>query len=770
MQQIKKASFLSKLSVSIFIGSVIILPIFFLPYVPVSVNSSKGVFFAIAILVSFVLWLVSVLIEGSFVFPKNKLVLFSVLIPIVFFVSAIFSKSYGNSFWGGGFNIGTVSSMIIVTIALFLSVLYIQKVRALSILLGLYVSGVVVLIFSIIKMFLAESALSLGGVLFGKTSTLVGSWSDLGLLAGLILIISVLLVEVIPLNRKIKILLSVLSILPIVVLIAVNSLTAWILVGLAALFSFVYKLSFSRKDNEKAFPVKSFIVVIISLFFVIANPLVGSIVPAYLNVGSSEIRPSISSTISVAGQVVSHDPVLGIGPNNFSDAWSLYKTKGINLTQFWNASFNSGFGLIPTFLVTTGVLGALVWLFFVIFFVVQAFYSIGKRTGDVNLIFGTVLIAMYLLVSMIVSVPSVTIVALAFVFIGIFIALISNEQNFFVISFLDDPRKSFFSILGIVGAIALVFGLGFGFIKKFSGIISLGIGINKSNVEATLNVAEKNLVRAVVLSGDDFSYRALSQFYLIRLGDLLGRISSSEKASIQPELQQLILKIENSAQSAIAYNPHNISNWLSLANMYEQLVPIGVEQSYENAKKAYEHMLTISPNNPLVFMRLANLEFKEKNISVAREYIQSALIEKQNYVDAYLLLSVIEQQSGDSLKAIQYLQTAVSIEPRDGVVVFNLGLALYGNGQYTNAIPVFERSVLLNPRALDSRYYLALAYNKVGRSAEAIVQMQMVQGQLPDNTEIAAVLEKMRLGQDIDDSGTIVDVENNEAESNTDLE
>src|SRR3989338_8177488 len=56
--------------------------------------------------------------------------------------------------------------------------------------------------------------------------------------------------------------------------------------------------------------------------------------------------------------------IVGSGPNQFVGEWLMSKPSAVNQTIFWNTDFNYGVGLIPTFIVTTGLLGIIAWLIF----------------------------------------------------------------------------------------------------------------------------------------------------------------------------------------------------------------------------------------------------------------------------------------------------------------------------------------------------------------------------------------------------------------------
>ena len=185
----------------------------------------------------------------------------------------------------------------------------------------------------------------------------------------------------------VKMLLGALMILSVFLLAAVNFSTAWIILGIFALFIFVYKISFSSGKqqtdlNKRIFPIISFIIILVSLLFFTAGQFVGGFLPDHLGVSNLEIRPSFSATMSVAKATLAKDPILGAGPNRFAEMWDMRKPAVINSTRFWNSSFNQGSGLLPTFAITTGSLGILAWLVFLALLILAGVKSLFARSKE----------------------------------------------------------------------------------------------------------------------------------------------------------------------------------------------------------------------------------------------------------------------------------------------------------------------------------------------------------------------------------------------------
>ena len=89
----KKVEFFNKLSFTILLSTIFLSLFFFIPFVPVSLDASKGFLLSIGVTLALFFWLIARLGEGKFVVPKDRLILFAGAIPLVFFASSLFSSS-----------------------------------------------------------------------------------------------------------------------------------------------------------------------------------------------------------------------------------------------------------------------------------------------------------------------------------------------------------------------------------------------------------------------------------------------------------------------------------------------------------------------------------------------------------------------------------------------------------------------------------------------------------------------------------------------------
>ncbi|MFA6385450.1 MAG: hypothetical protein WCW29_01750 [Candidatus Paceibacterota bacterium] len=712
-------------------------------------DASKGFILSIGMTLSLFFWLVSRLGDGKFVIPKDKLLLFAGIVPLVFLISSFFSYSFYSSLFGNGFEIGTFGSMLILFIVLFLSSIYFQSEKRLWYFLGtVFIGGLIIVVFELINIIFIGLNFALPSFLGLNADNLVGDWGNFALLMGIMVLLSLFTIELLKTRRLVKIIQYILLILGILFLVMVNISWIWLLVGLFAVIIFVYIFSIQRSGvkiiqdgGEKSkFPLTSLVVIFISLIFLIGSNLTSNFLSNYISINTSEIRPSIVTTSKIAYKSLLHNPLLGTGPNTFVIDWALWQPKEIAQTVFWNVDFTNGFSLLATFAVTTGLLGVISLLLLFIVYLARSIQSIRVALRDTlsNYFIITILmISLYSWITIIFFNPNITLLMLAFSSSGILVGILVSKNAIPAkeYSFLSDPRNNFLSILGILSLMIFAVFLTYVYVEKFTSVIYFSKGLSNQNTIESLAHSEKMFLKAIALDKNDAYYRSLSQIYVNQISILITDKTLSPDI-LKSNLQQLIFQAENSANLAIEQNKKQYLNYINLGDIYSSLVPLSVENSYERAVSAYNKALTLAPNNPSIPLARATLEFINKDNSEARKFIKQSLDLKRNYIDAIFLLVQIETNEGNLPEAIKQAEYAGEMAPNDETVFFRLGLLRYYNSNYNGAISAFEKAVILNNGYLNARFFLGQSYKKVGRTNDALTQFNILNKIIPDNQEI----------------------------------
>ncbi len=764
----REESLSDKLSYWILALSLFLVPIFFIPSSVISFQFSKLVLIYALVVVGVASWIIARLKDGKITFARNKIIVALLAIPLFYLLASIFSSTRAQAFIGQGFEIGSFSFIFgLVILCLLATHIFSTRKSIAYAYVAFLGSAVVVGLFHLIRLLFGPSVLAFN-IFTTATSSLVGSWNDLGIYFGSIALLTFLTLELLTLSRMLRIVFIIILAFSLFFLSVINFTTVWYILAAIALVFFIYNFSFNKSrighegGKERSLPIISLIVVIVSFIFIMSQ---GSIYAGLagepfnlsffnrLSVNNVEVRPSWSSTFDVAKGTIKAHPVFGAGPNKFVSEWLRLKPAEINNTIFWATDFNYGIGLIPTFLITTGILGFLTWIVFLVMYVLLGVKALFSKIPDPfrrYTVISSFSISTYLWIFAFLYVPSASLLVALFVFTGIFLASLI-EAGFIPVStynYVRNPRASFVFVLAFIAMLLSMLVFSYTLTRKFISSVYFNRGLEAANVKGDINGAENGLAQAIRFSENDLYYRTLSEIELVKMNQLLSQEGVSQDI-LQNQFRSLLANAQASAQAAVAYDPTNYENHIAVGRVSEVVLPLaGEEAFYENAKKSYLEAQRLNPQSPAMYLILARLEVAHKDVTKAKEYITEALKLKNNYTDAIFYLSQIQVSEGDLKSAIQSVEAAATLNPNDPGVYFQLGLLRYNDKNYSGAAAAFEQALLLSPGYANAQYFLGLSYEKLDRQADAIRLFEALKQSNSDNAEVDLILKNLKAGLD----------------------
>ncbi len=257
---------------------------------------------------------------------------------------------------------------------------------------------------------------------------------------------------------------------------------------------------------------------------------------------------------------------------------------------------------------------------------------------------------------------------------------------------------------------------------------------------------EKLIKRAISISEADIFYRSLIDFKLAALEKLLAKTDLTPEVA-RGEFEVIMKEAVLAGQRATELSPSNYANWLALGRIYETLVPLGVEGSYQGAAQAYQKAAELNPSSPAIFLDRARLEVAAKNTTQARNYINQALDLKKTYTEAIFILAQLDSQTGNLAAAIKRSEEAAALSTGDPTIFFQLGFLRYQNSEWTRAAEALKRAVELNSNYANARYFLGLSYDALGESALALEQFKIIAASNTDNKEISQIVTNLTAGR-----------------------
>jgi len=125
-------------------------------------------------------------------------------------------------------------------------------------------------------------------------------------------------------------------------------------------------------------------------------------------------------------------------------------------------------------------------------------------------------------------------------------------------------------------------------------------------------------------------------------------------------------------------------------------------------------------DQPAGSLQLGIFHLDRGDILSATRYFERAVAWDTNSAPSYHALAVALSLQGRNDEAVQELQIACRLAPRDAEFKFKLGLALNEVGKLDQARAALEEAVKLDPQFAQAWYNLGLAYNALGKTEPAL--------------------------------------------------
>ncbi|MFA6502709.1 MAG: tetratricopeptide repeat protein [Candidatus Paceibacterota bacterium] len=735
--------------------------------VPFSVT--KTFLFAAGTLVTLGLYILARLTRGNIILPSSVL-LGTLWLPVIAYaLSAAFSGvAFSAALWGTALEPDTLGFMLGVACLGTLSALVLRRADH-------YRSFLCVATYA----FAALAALEVLVVIVGQFApstispafSLVGSFSDLASVLGLGVISVLITLRFLDITARTRKVLVASGVAALFLLALANSSLVWTLLALASLGLFVEAVmrrgsKASDADLDEVMlldeaPVESeegnhslvlpLVVLAVSLFFLISGTLGGALATA-LKVQVLNIRPSWQSTLSVAQHTYATTPVFGSGPSTFGTQWLKYRDASLNSTVFWNVDFSSGIGFIPTSLVTTGIVGLLAWLAFLGLFVVLGLRMLILRAPRDSFVRYVAILSfvgsLYLLILALFDLPASVILALAFVFVGLFVSTMRYATNGaqWGVMFSRSPRLGFVIVFSLTILLLSSVVVAYTLVERYLSAYEFAAA-SAALSAGDLAAADKAAQSAISFAPSAAAYQIQASVAKARLG-MIAASSIMEKAAAQQAYQAALSAGINAALTATNLSPSDYQSWILLGNLYAEAVPLKVAGAYDSAKTAYGKAQALNPTNPQIPYIIAQLDIAQGNTKAAEEDLKAAITLKQDYTAAIFLLSQLEVQDGNVKDALASALAAAYFEPNNPSILFQVGVLYAAQGDFASAGAALGAAVAANPQFANARYLLAAVYAKQGDMPNALKEVQAIATMSGDNAKaVASMVAALEAGR-----------------------
>ena len=714
-----------------------VLPIIFIPSLSVPLSYTKSFIVLFGLIIVLVIYSFTILRSGTIRFSLFIPSLVLWLIAATALISGLLSGDVTDSLVGTSLEQQTaVFLALLALVATVTAQILTDKKAVLKLYAVLAVSSIVLGIFHIARLIFGADFLAFG-IFSGNTLSPIGSWNDLAIFFCLVILLALVALEQLTITSIGKWIVGGMVAVSLLMLTVINFSAIWVVLGMVSLVVLVYALAkdkFGDTVVQKHISTTSILVAsavfAVSVVFIIGGSVIGGAISQKTGISYLEVRPSFQATTALARATYSTDALFGIGPNRFADAWRLSKDPSLNSTVFWANDFYAGVGYIPTFFITLGAVGGILWIAFLALFIWMGTRMLlrVKQVDPTWYFIGTssFVAGAFLWGMSVIYVPGAVLLILAALATGLLATSQAAFEPFRVRTLsLSGSKSSGFVLVTlvlvvIVGSVTVMYGMGREYLSAEAYAES-----SEAMARGSLDDAQRSIENSYKFVQTHWGARRIAEIQLVRLVNLLQN-TTEPSADVQAQFQNLLVTAVNAGKTATQLDATDPNNWGILGTTLATVVPLKIDGAYVQAKDALMKAQLLDPKNPARYLALARLEVANGNADGARAMALEAIKLKNDYIDAIFFLSQVEIASGNIDSAISTTESTILLDPQNPVRRFQLGILKLAQNKFGEAASIFESAISLSPDYANARYYLALTYDKLGRSQEAREQLEAI--------------------------------------------
>jgi tetratricopeptide (TPR) repeat protein len=174
------------------------------------------------------------------------------------------------------------------------------------------------------------------------------------------------------------------------------------------------------------------------------------------------------------------------------------------------------------------------------------------------------------------------------------------------------------------------------------------------------------------------------------------------------------------------------------------------QKSDAEARRAFEQVLQIAPDNLAALEQLVNLDLSEKQFAAARQRVEARMQKNPKQIELSLLLAKVRLTEGDQDKAEEVLLKAIELAPENQAPRLVLAQIYSGTRQNQKALAQLDAVIAKDPKNLSALLLAALVYTDekdYQAAAAAYEKLLAVNPKFSPALNNAAYLYSENLGQ-----------------------
>ena len=735
-------------------------PLFFLDKTLQGIAFEKQIYFSIVLFVALGAWVLKSIFSGKIELAKTPVDIPIALFWVIFVVATVISPDRFHSTWGffGDPTRGlfAVTAMIV---AFYLVVTHTNLQRTIIFLSATLLSGFLAIVWALLGVMgvLPESFIASGAV------TITGSAHGLATFAAITLFLAVGAQLVVTEAKDnimgqlwFRIFLGVVIALALFLLLALHTFVPWWGVIAAAAIYTLYVLAKIVKPQGAWVLLPLGIFALVILFFMVGgNNSIARVAP------QAEILPQPALAWDVAKETLKNEPLFGVGPALYGNAFSQYHPQSFNEHSLFSLRFFRTHGALFSSLATIGAAGTIALLLVMITFIGTGFYqlSYGAARGKIIPLSIFCAIGATLVGSLFVFVDGATLfvsVLLAGIFVASF--MMGEEERFRTLVFSRTPQFALTHVfmLMIVGMIVV------------ASMVVAGRAFTADRLALQAvrggEVSEENaqlLVRAIGINKKEGRYfTQLAQNYIA----LANREVLDENRQDVGKIRNYLDDAIQAAEAGVARMPEDALAQETLAQIYDS-ARVYVPDATQLSRDAYVRLAELEPVNPVPIVKIGQIDLLgvgqtedeqlQKNIlDDARELFNEAIALKDDYPPShYQLARTLEtlEEIDDAVRSAERAFTLDRTRIDYALLLGRLYRTRGGEQDRENAEFLLKSIIDVQEENVNAHLELGLLYEDEERRDEAINEMRAILEILPeDSTEarkrIEGIIDRIEKG------------------------
>ena len=406
----------------------------------------------------------------------------------------------------------------------------------------------------------------------------------------------------------------------------------------------------ARKANEDLSKVLFFLA---AALMIVAVILVGSLIlPGKEN---AVLILGLRSSWQIAIDSFKNSPLFGAGPGNYLNAFTRFKPIEINTTDNWNIRFANAGNYYLHLLTTVGFLGLASYLFLFLR-ILKHFRRVHSATSEVST-------AIPLIFLMQLVLPG----GLLQLFLLYLLLALTAKKTTLKFNLAHFSWLPFLVLLPAILGLCAAYFSGRAYAAEHVYYRALQ-ALRANQGQETYDLQRRVLQLNPYL---DYYHQTYASTNFGLAINIAGRedpeteeseLTDQDRNNFQILVQQAIQE----AKVAINLNPQKVDNWITLANIYRNLINVA-EGAADWALTASREAIRREPTNPLLRIDLGGLFFAFQAYDEAIDAFQMAANLKPDYANAYYNLAVAYRQKNEIQRAVANMEIVLTlVEPGSG--------------------------------------------------------------------------------------------------------